>query len=82
MKSKPPAQQGITKQSEIWSAWEIQAQATLLEAMKRREVGYKELSALLEQMGIHETPDRLNRKVNRRKFSAAFHMACLKALEK
>ncbi|SFB69457.1 hypothetical protein SAMN05216344_101288 [Polaromonas sp. OV174] len=37
--------------------------------------------AAYDRHAIHETPDRLNRKVNRKKFSAAFHLACLKALE-
>jgi hypothetical protein len=32
-------------------------------------------------VGIQETPDRINRKVNRCKFSAAFFLACMKALE-
>lgn len=80
LKSKPPAPQSIKNQSEIWDEWENQAHARLVKAMARRDVGYKELSALLAEIGIQETPDRLNRKVNRKKFSTAFYLACLKVL--
>lgn len=61
--------------------FEIQTRDLLIREMKTRQVTYGELSARLEALGLHETPDRLNRKVNRQKFSAAFLMACLKALE-
>jgi len=34
----------------------------------------------LEPYGIDETPDQINRKVNRKRFSAAFLLACLAAM--
>lgn len=48
--------------------------------MKQRRLSYKALSRELEELGIYETPDQLNRKVNRGKFSAAFWLACCKAM--
>nr|WP_287019778.1 DUF6471 domain-containing protein [Herbaspirillum sp.] len=46
----------------------------------RRGIRYKQLSRLLEVQGIYETPDQINRKVNRKRFSAAFLIACLRAM--
>ena len=61
--------------------WEDRAHEVLRVEMKRRKIGYKELSRLLEPFGIQESPDQLNRKVNRKRFSAAFLFACLSAME-
>ena len=49
--------------------------------MKQHKVGYKQLSRELEKFGIYESPGQLNRKVNRKKFSAAFLLACLEAID-
>ncbi len=68
-------------QGEVWAEWEIHARQCLVDAMKQRRMGYKELSRELERLGIVESPGRLNRKVNRMKFSAAFYLACLKVLD-
>ena len=75
---KTQVQAGSAAATELW---ERQAKALVLAEMKKRKVGYKELSRRLETVGIQETPDRINRKVNRCKFSAAFFLACMKALE-
>jgi hypothetical protein len=48
--------------------------------MRRQRVSYKTLSTRLEALGIDESPDRLNRKVNRKRFSAALLLACLSAM--
>lgn len=61
--------------------WEDRAHELLRVEMKRRKMGYKELSRLLAPYGIEESPDQLNRKVNRKRFSAAFLFACLAAME-
>ncbi|MFC3627785.1 DUF6471 domain-containing protein [Vogesella amnigena] len=61
--------------------WEDRAHELLRVEMKRRKIGYKELSRLLTPYGIEESPDQLNRKVNRKRFSAAFLFACLAAME-
>jgi hypothetical protein len=61
--------------------WEDRAHELLRAEMKRRKVSFKELSSLLEQYGIEETPDQINRKINRKKFTAAFLFVCLAALK-
>jgi hypothetical protein len=61
--------------------WEDRAHELLRAEMKRRKVSFKKLSSLLERFGIEETPDKINRKINRKKFTAVFLFACLAALE-
>jgi len=63
-----------------YSPWEDRAKELLVEEMRNRKLGYKELARLLEPYGIDETPDQINRKVNRKRFSAAFLLACLAAM--
>lgn len=65
-----------------WEVWEERAWSRLVEAMKLKRVSYRALSQELEKLGVFETPAQLNRKVNRRKFSAAFFLACMQALER
>ena len=66
--------------SEPYWQWEADARSVIEEEMKRRGIRYKQLSRLLEDVGIHESPDQLNRKVNRKRFSAAFLIACLRVM--
>ena len=61
--------------------WESQAKTYLTRFMKIRNVGYKELSRRLEKLGIHESPGQINRKMNRQRFSAAFFLACCRAMD-
>lgn len=68
-------------QSQALEELEVAAKRLLVEQMRLRKWGYNELSAQLEAHGIFETPDRLNRKVNRQKFQASFLLACLVAME-
>ncbi len=79
--TEPPEQDEGQSSPDVWAGWEDAARDTLVEAMREAKVGYKELSWRLGTMGIHESPDRLNRKVNRKRFSAAFLLACLEAIE-
>ncbi len=79
--AEPPEQDEGRSDPEVWAGWEDAARDTLVGAMRDAKVGYKELSWRLGAMGIHESPDRLNRKVNRKRFSAAFLLACLEAIE-
>ena len=74
----PPAS---NSQAPVWEVWEEHARLTLVNAMKQRRIGYKILSRELERFGIYESPGQLNRKVNRKKFSAAFLLACLEAID-
>lgn len=64
-----------------YAPWEDRAKELLVAEMGKRKLGYKELARLLEPYGIDETPDQINRKVNRKRFSAAFMLACLAAME-
>lgn len=61
--------------------WEDRARELLVAEMRKRKVTYKVLARRLEPYGIEETPDQLNRKVNRKRFSAAFLLACLAAMD-
>lgn len=75
--------EGLKKrpESELRAAWEKAAWILLKEEMRKRQIDYKELSRRLASMGVRESADRLNRKVNRRRFSGAFLLMCLAALE-
>lgn len=64
-----------------YTPWEDRAKELLIAEMAKRRMTYKELARLLEPYGIDETPDQINRKVNRKRFSAAFLLACLAAME-
>ena len=64
-----------------YAQWEEQAKVLLLDGMRQRKFGYKELARRLERYGIDESADQINRKVNRKRFSAAFLLACLAAMD-
>ncbi|MFS0755883.1 MULTISPECIES: DUF6471 domain-containing protein [Noviherbaspirillum] len=63
-----------------YEAWEQTAKELIEIEMLRRGIRYKQLSRLLAELGIDESPDQINRKVNRKRFSAAFLVACLRAM--
>jgi len=65
---------------EIYGQWEEEAKGLIEEEMQTLRIGYKQLSRMLEKLGIYESPDRINRKINRKRFSAAFLIACLRAM--
>ena len=66
--------------AEPYGRWEEEAKELIQEKMTVDRIGYKQLSRMLEQLGIYESPGQLNRKVNRKRFSAAFLIACLRAM--
>jgi hypothetical protein len=70
-----------TLSDDVYGEWEAAARNVIVLAMKKHDIGYKELALRLEEIGIFENADQLNRKVNRRRFSAAFMLACLAAIE-
>lgn len=76
-KQTPPQ----STQAEIWAKWETTARSNLVKELDKQGVSYKELSRRLEDLGIQESADQLNRKVNRKKFSAAFYFACLEVIQ-
>jgi hypothetical protein len=67
--------------TEPYGSWEETAKELIAESMYRQQVSYKELARRLERLGIDESADQINRKVNRKKFSAAFLLACLAAMD-
>ena len=66
---------------EAYEAWEQGAKELIEIEMAKRGIGYKQLARLLGELGIDESPGQINRKVNRKRFSAAFLIACLRAME-
>ncbi|MFM0273530.1 DUF6471 domain-containing protein [Paraburkholderia aspalathi] len=66
--------------AEPYGQWEEEAKGLIEEEMMRRGIRYKQLSRMLEQLSIYESPDQLNRKINRKRFSAAFLIACLRVM--
>lgn len=67
-------------QSQVLEGWEQVAPLLLAETMKANKITYKDLEACLKAMGVHESANRLNRKVNRQSFSAAFFLLCMSAM--
>lgn len=68
-------------QTDPYGSWEETAKELIVEQMYRMRLSYKELARRLEPLGIDETADQINRKVNRKRFSAAFLLACLVAMD-
>lgn len=63
-----------------YEAWEHAAKELIEAEMLRRGIRYKQLARLLNDIGIEESPEQINRKVTRKRFSAAFLLACLRAM--
>ncbi|KVU05721.1 hypothetical protein WK60_25780 [Burkholderia ubonensis] len=68
-------------QESPYAQWEDRARELVVSAMAQRDLSYKDLARLLESYGIEESADQVNRKINRKRFSAAFLLACLAAME-
>ncbi|MBR8221069.1 MULTISPECIES: DUF6471 domain-containing protein [Burkholderia cepacia complex] len=64
-----------------YAQWEDRARELVVSAMVQRDLSYKDLARLLEPYGIEESADQINRKINRKRFSAAFLLACLVAMK-
>jgi hypothetical protein len=77
--SKRPNQ--IPQAEAVYEEWEEEARELIVSAMNERKLSYKELALRLERLGIVESAGQLNRKINRKRFSAAFMLACLDAME-
>lgn len=61
--------------------WETMAANTLKAELKRKGVTYAQLVERLDAIGISEKEVNVANKLSRGKFSAAFMLACLKAIE-
>mgnify|MGYP006897503655 CR=1 FL=1 len=61
--------------------WEVAAKSLLKTELARHNMGYRDLSVKMEEMGIpYSSPDNLKSKVNRGSFSAAFLIQVLIAI--
>lgn len=70
----------VGEPAQPYGTWDEEAKILITEQMVRRSIGYKELSRMLEDLNIFESSDQINRKINRKRFSAAFLIACLRAM--
>lgn len=61
--------------------WESQAKGILRGEMARRGVSYAQLVERLDALGVKEDERNLRNKVARGKFTAAFLLQCLSALD-
>jgi hypothetical protein len=61
--------------------WETRVANLLKAELKRKGVTYSQLVAKLSAMGINEKEANIANKLARGKFSAAFMMQCLEAIE-
>ena len=60
--------------------WAFRVKGILKAELKRRDIGYKELSEKLAAMGIHLTERSINSKISRGGFTAVFFVQCLAAI--
>lgn len=63
------------------SKWETEAKSLLKAELKRKGVSYAQLVEKLAEVGISETEPNIRNKLSRGKFTAAFLLACLDAIE-
>lgn len=61
--------------------WEQKAANLLKAQLKLKGVTYSQLAEKLEAMGVHEKEANIRNKLSRGKFSAAFMLQCLSAIE-
>ena len=61
--------------------WADRAKGILKAEIKRRNLTYAELAERLDAIGVKETPDNINNKIARGKFTFVFALQCLTALE-
>lgn len=61
--------------------WEMKAANLLKAELKRKGVTYSQLVEKLEAIGISEKEVNVRNKLSRGKFSAAFLLQCLQAIE-
>ena len=69
------------ERAQPYEAWEQKAKELIEREMESAGIGYKRLALLLTDLGINESAGQINRKVNRKRFSAAFLIACLRAMK-
>ena len=77
---KKKSRRAPTPKSQAYGKWEQIAWEKIYSEMTNRGISYGELSTMLKDLKIKESADQINRKVNRKLFSAAFLLACMHAM--
>ncbi|AMV48493.1 DUF6471 domain-containing protein [Paraburkholderia caribensis] len=62
--------------------WNKEAKRVLRAELVRQQIGYKQLSVLLEGLGVVETERSIANKISRGAFTFVFFLQCMKALRK
>ncbi|QSN63475.1 MULTISPECIES: DUF6471 domain-containing protein [unclassified Caballeronia] len=78
MSKRPNA---VPETDNVYEEWEEEARELIVSKMNELKLSFKELALRLERLGVVESAGQLNRKINRKRFSAAFMLACLDAME-
>ena len=60
--------------------WQARVKGLLKAELKRRNVTYKDLTACMETIGVHETEPNIRNKLARGKFTTVFLLQCLEAV--
>jgi hypothetical protein len=60
--------------------WQSRVKGMLKAELKRKNVSYKQLAVLLEEVGVHESERNINNKISRGGFTAVFFVQCLEAI--
>lgn len=60
--------------------WIAKAKKLLKVELKKKDVTYELLAIKLKGIGVDETTENINNKINRGKFSAIFLLQCLAAI--
>lgn len=61
--------------------WDSLAKNLLKSELKKRGVSYEQLQERLAALGVHETVNNINRKINRGAFQFTFFLQCAIALD-
>ena len=61
--------------------WINKAKGLLKAELRKKNITYEKLIIQLKAIGVDETVDNINNKINRGKFSAVFLIQCLTAME-
>lgn len=60
--------------------WIDKVKGILKAELSRKNVSYKKLALKLNAIGVEETAENINNKINRGKFSAVFLIQCLSVI--
>ncbi|RXJ81040.1 DUF6471 domain-containing protein [Arcobacter sp. F2176] len=61
--------------------WSNYIKSLLKAEIKKKNITYEQLSIKLKNLGVLETPESINTKINRGTFSSVFFIQCLLAID-